>query len=108
MKNWLTRAREISGLTAQQCADAIDLPISEYAQVERHPGTLTLNELAALACAMGSAGQALIEGARSSPFAHSSKANNPQAPSKLSKHSCSYDAQFIGAKPLHARHNPRS
>ena len=60
MKNWLTRAREISGLTAQQCADAIDLPISEYAQVERHPGTLTLNELAALACAMGSAGQALI------------------------------------------------
>ena len=70
MKNWLTRAREISGLTAQQCADAIDLPISEYAQVERHPGTLTLNELAALACAMGSAGQALIEGA----FAHSSKA----------------------------------
>lgn len=63
MKNWLTRAREISGLTAQQCADAIDLPISEYAQVERHPGTLTLNELAALAYAMGSAGQALIEGA---------------------------------------------
>lgn len=63
MKNWLTRAREISGLTAQQCADAIDLPISEYAKVERHPGTLTLNELAALACAMGSAGQALIEGA---------------------------------------------
>ena len=63
MKNWLTRAREISGLTAQHCADAIDLPILEYAQVERHPGTLTLNELAALACAMGSAGQALIEGA---------------------------------------------
>lgn len=56
------RTRDIR-LTAQQCADAIDLPISEYAQVERHPGTLTLNELAALACAMGSAGQALIEGA---------------------------------------------
>lgn len=73
MKNWLTRAREISGLTAQQCADAIDLPISEYAQVERHPGTLTLNELAALACAMGSAGQASSK-ARSSPFAHSGKA----------------------------------
>ena len=63
MKNWLTRAREASGLTAQQCANAIDLPISEYAQVERHPGTLTLNEIAALACAMGPAGETLIEGA---------------------------------------------
>ena len=63
MKNWLTRAREVSGLTAQQCADAIDLPISEYAQVERHPGTLTLNEIAALARAMGPAGETLIEGA---------------------------------------------
>ena len=63
MKNWLTRARETSGLTAQQCADAIDLPISEYAQVERHPGILTLNELAALAHAMGPAGETLIEGA---------------------------------------------
>lgn len=63
MKNWLTRAREASGLTAQQCADAIDLPISEYAQVERHPGTLTLNELAALAHVMGPAGKTLIEDA---------------------------------------------
>lgn len=63
MKNWLTRAREASGLTAQQCADAIDLPISEYAQVERHPGTLTLNEIAALARAMGPAGETLIEDA---------------------------------------------
>ena len=63
MKNWLTRAREASGLTAQQCADAIDLPISEYAQVERHPGTLTLNEIAALARVMGPAGKTLIEDA---------------------------------------------
>ena len=63
MKNWLTRARKASGLTAQQCADAIDLPISEYAQVERHPGTLTLNEIAALARVMGPAGETLIEGA---------------------------------------------
>lgn len=63
MKNWLTRAREASGLTAQQCADAIDLPISEYAQVECHPGTLTLNEIAALARVMGPAGETLIEGA---------------------------------------------
>lgn len=48
MKSWLEQAREESGLTIGQCAIAIRQPDEIYLQIEKRPGTISLNELRAL------------------------------------------------------------
>ncbi|RXZ54809.1 hypothetical protein ET524_10205 [Senegalimassilia faecalis] len=48
MKSWLEQAREESGLTVSQCAVAIRQPVEVYMQIEKRPGTISLNELRAL------------------------------------------------------------
>lgn len=48
MDNWLVKARCASGLTPEECAHVLRLSRAEYAVLEEHPGTVSLNELWAL------------------------------------------------------------
>ena len=46
--NWLTRARTDARKTEAECARALHMTADEYADAERHPGTLTINEVGVL------------------------------------------------------------
>ena len=49
--NWLVRARTAAGKA--ECACALRMTADEYAYAERHPGTLTINEVGMLAACSG-------------------------------------------------------
>lgn len=48
MKSWLRRAREASGIQAEQCALALCMSLGSYLELEVHPGCISVDELRAL------------------------------------------------------------
>ena len=51
--NWLVKARTAAGKAEAECACALRVTAVEYADAERHPGALTLNEVGRLARLFG-------------------------------------------------------
>lgn len=51
--NWLVKARTAAGKAEAECACALRMIAEEYADAERHPGTLTINEVGMLARLFG-------------------------------------------------------
>ena len=51
--NWLVKARTAAGKAEAECACALRMAADEYADAERHPGALTLNEVGRLARLFG-------------------------------------------------------
>lgn len=51
--NWLVKARTAAGKAEAECACALRMTADEYADAERHPGTLTINEVGMLARLFG-------------------------------------------------------
>lgn len=48
MQSWLKQARILSGLTVEDCCQALFQSANEYLSKEQNPGTLTLNEIRVL------------------------------------------------------------
>ena len=48
MQSWLEQARILSGLTVEDCCQALFQSANEYLSKEQNPGTLTLNEIRVL------------------------------------------------------------
>lgn len=61
MDSWLKRAREASGLTMEECAAFLQKSVDAYAELERRPGQLRLNELAALLRVFDADGQRIVK-----------------------------------------------
>ncbi len=61
MDSWLKRAREASGLTMEECAAFLQKSVGAYAELERRPGQLRLNELAALLRLFNADGQRIVK-----------------------------------------------
>lgn len=51
--NWLVKARTAAGKAEAECACALRMTTEEYADAERHPGTLTINEVGRLSRLFG-------------------------------------------------------
>lgn len=60
MLNWMQRAREASGLSQEQCAVALCMPLATYISRENAPGTFTLDEVSALSAVMNAAACSII------------------------------------------------
>ena len=74
MKSWLRRAREASGLQAEQCARVLCCSPSTYLELEEHPGFISVDELRALGTLLDSVGQAIVQGALLDLFPQSGNA----------------------------------
>ncbi len=60
MDSWLVRARKASGLSSDECARLTSSTGESFADKERNPGTLTLNELRVLLSAFNEEGRRIV------------------------------------------------
>ncbi len=63
MDSWLKQARVASGLTAGECAACLQKSVEAYAELERRPGMLRLNEVAALLRVLDADGRRIAKAA---------------------------------------------
>ena len=65
VQSWLYKARVASDFTCDECAALLQLTAKEFAELEEHPGQLTINELRVLHNAFNAQSQLIVENALS-------------------------------------------
>lgn len=66
MKSWMQQAREATGLSSAECAQALALSETDYLIRENNPGVFTIDELVALSFELNDESRRIIvEGVRS-------------------------------------------
>lgn len=66
MKSWMQQAREATGLSSAECAQALALSESDYLIRENNPGVFTIDELVVLSFKLSQKSRRIIvEGIRS-------------------------------------------
>ncbi len=60
MENWLTRARVVSGMSQEDCAAVLRVPLEDWRYLEERPGQLTVLEALFVAKRFNEQGKAVM------------------------------------------------